>query len=222
MARSTDRGGETAERGDSRTAPGSDAAPQDDDPGGAARAALAGRPLVLVGLMGVGKTTIGRQVAGTLGLPFTDADEEIERVSRMTVSELFEQYGEAEFRALERRVIERLLDGAPIVLATGGGAFMNPDTRAAMRERAVSLWLRAELDVLVERTARRNTRPLLRTGNPRDILARLMRERHPVYAEADLTVDSTRDRQGVIAGRVIHALAAMARADGRVETGVDA
>ena len=184
---------------------------------GAAREALGTRPLVLVGLMGVGKTTIGRQVATMLGLPFTDADEEIERVSRMTVSELFEQYGEDEFRALERRVIERLLDGVPIVLATGGGAFMNAETRGAVRDRATSLWLRAELDVLVERTARRNTRPLLRTGDPREILDRLMRERHPVYAEADLTVESTRDRQAVIAARVIEALAARAEAGTGVE-----
>ena len=179
----------------------------------AARDGLGGRPLVLVGLMGVGKTTIGRQVASLLRLPFVDADEEIERVSRMSVSELFEQYGEEEFRGLERRVIERLLSGDPMVLATGGGAFMNADTRAAMRERATSLWLRAELDVLVERTARRNTRPLLRTGDPRVILDRLMRERHPVYSEADLTVESTRDRQGVIAARVIEALAARASVD---------
>ena len=173
----------------------------------AAREALGGRPLVLVGLMGAGKTTVGRQVAGLLDRPFVDADEEIERASTMSVSELFESYGEPEFRALERRVIERLMGDGPIVLATGGGAFMNAGTRALIGGSAVSVWLRAELDVLVERTAKRNHRPLLRTGNPRAILARLMDERHPTYALANLAVESTRQRREVVASRLVHAVA---------------
>ena len=173
----------------------------------AARAALAGRPLVLVGLMGAGKTTVGRQVAQLLGLSFVDADEAIEEASRMSVADLFENYGEPEFRALERRVIERLMGEGPSVLATGGGAFMDGATRALIGTSALSVWLRADLDVLVERTAKRNHRPLLRTGDPRAILARLMEERHPTYARADLSVESTRQRREVVASRVVHAVA---------------
>ena len=174
----------------------------------AALNALGGRPLVLVGLMGVGKTTVGRQLAQQLGLSFVDADEEIERVSRMSVAELFEQFGEPEFRALERRVIERLLrEGGAMVLATGGGAFMNDETRAALLEGATTVWLRATLDVLVARTARRSHRPLLRTGNPREILARLIEERHPTYASAHLTIDSTGEPREHVASRVVHAIA---------------
>ena len=172
-----------------------------------ARTVLGERPLVLVGLMGVGKTTVGRQVAQLLDRSFVDADEEIEAASRMSVADLFERYGEAEFRSLERRVIDRLVRDGPIVLATGGGAFMNDETRAAIAEGAFTVWLRAELDVLVERTGKRDTRPLLRGGDPRQILARLMDERHPVYAEADVEVESTRQRREVVASRVVHAVA---------------
>ena len=178
-----------------------------------ARKALDEHPLVLVGLMGVGKTTVGRQVALQLDLPFVDADEEIEAVSRMSVAELFEQFGEGEFRALERRVIERLLrEGGAMVLATGGGAFMNDETRAAVLEGATTVWLRATLDVLVERTSRRSHRPLLRTGDPREILGRLIEERHPIYAEAHATIDSTGERRETVASRVVHALAERASA----------
>ena len=176
----------------------------------AARSRLDGRPLALVGLMGVGKTTVGRQIANLLGLPFTDADEEIERVSRMSVADLFAEFGEGEFRSLERRVLERLVgEAGPHVLATGGGAFVQADTRAVLRGGAVTVWLRAPLDVLVERTGKRNHRPLLRTGDPRAILARLIEERHPHYAEAEIVIDSTGERREAVAARVVHALAAV-------------
>ena len=178
----------------------------------AARAALGHRPLVLVGLMGVGKTTVGRQVAQLLDRPFVDADEAIEEASRMSVADLFERYGEVEFRSLERRVIDRLLREGGTVLATGGGAFVQDETRAAIAEGALTVWLRADLDVLVERTGKKDTRPLLRQGDPREILARLMDERHPVYATADVEVESTRQRREVVASRVVHAVARAGRA----------
>ncbi len=148
------------------------------------------RTLVLVGLMGAGKTAIGRRIAVRLGLGFLDADREIERAAGCTIAEIFRHYGEPAFRDVERRVIGRLLGRPPHVLATGGGAFMDPATRRLIAERAISVWLRADLDVLVQRTARRGHRPLLQQGEPRDVLARLKGERDPVYAEADLVVDS--------------------------------
>lgn len=148
------------------------------------------RSLVFVGLMGVGKTAVGRRVAGRLGLPFVDGDKAIEEAADMSVSDIFATYGEAEFRDLERRVMARLLEDGLQVIATGGGAYINAETRGLIADRGISVWLRADLDTLVERTTRRDTRPLLRNGNPKDILARLMKERDPVYAEADLIVDS--------------------------------
>ncbi|MDH3475016.1 MAG: shikimate kinase [Rhodospirillales bacterium] len=148
------------------------------------------RSIVLVGLMGAGKSCIGRRLATRLGLPFVDADSEIEAAAGCSIEEIFECHGEAAFRDGERRVIARLLDEAPRVLATGGGAFMDPQTRATIRARSVSVWLRAELDLLVKRTARRNNRPLLKHGDAREILGKLMTERDPVYAEADIVVDS--------------------------------
>ena len=176
----------------------------------AAKRNLGDRSLVLVGLMGAGKTTVGRTVAQMLSMPFVDADDEIEEVSRMSIADLFDRFGEDEFRSLERRVIARLLEEGPHVLATGGGAFMNGDTREQILSTARTVWLRAELGVLVERTGRRNHRPLLRQGDPKTILARLIDERHPVYAEADLTVESTRERREAVAARVIEQLAAAA------------
>ena len=149
------------------------------------------RTIALVGLMGVGKTTVGRRVAKALGLRFVDADAEIEAAAGRTVADIFAERGEAEFRSGERRVIARLLEGPPVVLATGGGAFLNPETRALIRERALSIWLRADLDVLVKRVNRRDTRPLLRGRDPRQVLERLMQERYPIYAEADLTVETS-------------------------------
>ncbi len=147
------------------------------------------RSVVLVGLMGAGKTTVGRRLAARLGMPFRDADAEVERAAGITVAELFARYGEAEFRRGEQGVIRRLLSGPSIVLATGGGAFMDAATRATIRRQAVSVWLRCPLDVLERRVSGRHHRPLLREGRPRDVLSALMARRHPIYAEADLVVD---------------------------------
>lgn len=148
------------------------------------------RPVVLIGLMGAGKTSVGTRLAEMLGAPFRDSDAEIERAANLSVPEIFARYGEAHFRDGERKVIRRLLAEGPQVLATGGGAFMNPQTRALIAEKAVSVWLRADLDLLVHRTAGRTHRPLLNRGDPRAILAGLMAERYPVYALADVAVDS--------------------------------
>jgi shikimate kinase len=156
-------------------------------PPGAARRR---RTIALVGLMGVGKSTVGRRLAAVLHMPFKDADQEIERAAGCTVGELFTNRGEAEFRDGERRVIARLLEEPPHVLATGGGAFMNAETRALMKQKAITVWLKADLEVLVERTGRKNTRPLLRDKDPRDVLGRLMAERDPFYAEADITIEA--------------------------------
>lgn len=149
------------------------------------------RTVALVGLMGAGKSAIGRRLAARLELPFIDADDEIERAAGCTISEFFERFGEPEFRNGERRVISRLLDGPPHVLSTGGGAYIDNETRALMKEKALTVWLRADLDVLHDRVKKRTHRPLLQQGNPRDILARLIEHRYPIYAEADLVVDST-------------------------------
>ena len=146
--------------------------------------------IVLVGLMGAGKSAIGRRLASRLGMPFVDADTEIERAAGCSISDIFELHGEAAFRDGERRVIARLLARPAHVLATGGGAFMDAGTRAAIRESGISVWLRADLDLLVSRVSRRSNRPLLAGGDPRTILQRLMDERHPTYAEADVVVDS--------------------------------
>ncbi len=164
------------------------------------------KTVALVGMMGAGKTSIGKRLAARLGLPFVDADEEIERAAGCTVSEFFERYGEAEFRAGERRVIARLLEDPPRVLSTGGGAYMDPETRALLREKALTVWLRADLDVLYDRVKRRTHRPLLRQGDPREILAGLMAQRYPVYAEADLVVDSTAQPVDVTTEQVVEAL----------------
>ena len=149
---------------------------------------LGARTIALVGLMGVGKSTIGRRLAQALELPFRDADQEIEQAAGRTISDIFAERGEAEFRAGERRVIGRLLQEEPHVLATGGGAFMDPQTRALLKEKAVTVWLKADLDVLVRRVGRKNTRPLLVGKDPRVVLQELMDRRYPVYAEADVTI----------------------------------
>ena len=146
--------------------------------------------IILVGLMGAGKSAIGRRLASRLGMSFVDADDEIERAAGCSISDIFELHGEAAFRDGERRVIARLLARPPHVLATGGGAFMDPETRATIRECGISVWLRVDLDLLVSRVSRRNDRPLLAGGDPRAILRRLMDERHPIYAEADVVVES--------------------------------
>ena len=177
------------------------------------RAALGNRNLVFVGLMGAGKSAIGRMVAQDLGLSFVDSDHEIERVSRMTITELFAAYGEAEFRALETRVIERLLQAGPRVVSTGGGAFINPNTRQRIKESGVSVWLKADLDVLWNRVSRREGRPLLKTADPKGTLRALMDDRYPIYAEADLTVISRDVRKEVIVKDVLATIAGLANKD---------
>ena len=189
------------------------APPQHEMPAGSdAGAAVpgSGRSVVLVGLMGAGKTTVGRRLASRLGIPFRDADTEVERAAGITISELFARYGEAEFRRGEQGVIRRLLSGPPIVLATGGGAFMDPLTRAAIRDAATSVWLRCPLDVLVRRVSGRQHRPLLDGARPREVLAALMERRQPVYAEADLTVDCGSDGPDHTTAKVLEALDAHA------------
>ncbi len=171
-----------------------------------AQRVLGGRSLVLVGLMGAGKSSVGRRLAARLGLPFRDADAEIERAAGCTIAELFARYGERAFREGERRVISRLLAQGPFVIATGGGAWMDPATRAAVRQHGVALWLRARLAVLVRRVASRHSRPLLAGGDPAEILQALMAQRHPVYAEADLVVESGDDALEVTVTRVLEAL----------------
>ena len=170
------------------------------------------RPIVLVGLMGAGKTTVGARIASALGRRFVDSDSEIEAAAKMSVPEIFEHYGETEFRALERRVVARLLSEAPAVIATGGGAFIDPDTRALMKEQAITVWLKADLDVLMRRVGRRGGRPLLEVEDPRAVMERLMAERYPVYAEADITVESVDGPHDATVKRVIEALEA--RPDG--------
>ncbi len=165
------------------------------------------RSVVLVGLMGAGKSVIGRRLAARLGLPFRDSDAEIETASGRSIPELFEAFGEPYFRAGERRVILRLLEGPPVVLATGGGAFMDPATREATRRAATSIWLRAPLPVLLRRVALRRNRPLLAGGNPAEVLQRLMAQRHPIYAEADIIVDCNDDTPDGTTRRVADALA---------------
>jgi len=167
---------------------------------------LAGRPLVLVGMMGAGKTTVGRRLAAKLARQFLDSDEEIEKAAQMTIPEIFEQRGEPEFRAGENRVIARVLKEQGVVLATGGGAFVNVETRALMKAEAVTVWLKAEVDILFERVSRRSNRPLLKTANPRATLEKLIEDRYPIYAEADVTVVSRDVPQDVVAGDVIEAV----------------
>jgi shikimate kinase len=181
-----------------------------DCPGGEnSRAAVTplARSIVLVGLMGAGKSCIGRRLAQKLDVPFTDADAEIEQAAGLTIAEIFAKYGEAHFRDGERRVMARLLQGPPGILSPGGGAFMDADTRNLIKRRGVSIWLRADLDTLVARTKGRTHRPLLNNGDPRETLAEMMRVRYPVYAEADVVVDTGTDNPNVTSCRVVDALA---------------
>ncbi|KRB62637.1 shikimate kinase [Rhizobium sp. Root708] len=171
-----------------------------------ARAALGSRNLILVGLMGAGKSSVGRIVAQQLGIPFVDSDAEIEKVSRMSITELFAAYGEEEFRALETRVMKRLLKNGPRVVSTGGGAFINDRTRKHIKKGGVSIWLKAELEVLWERVNKRDTRPLLKTENPRQTLENLMNARYPIYELADLTVLSRDVRKELMADEVLKAV----------------
>lgn len=171
-----------------------------------ARAALGSRNLILVGLMGAGKSSVGRITAQQLGIPFIDSDAEIERVSRMSITELFAAYGEEEFRALEGRVMKRLLKGGPRVVSTGGGAFINDRTRKHIKRGGLSVWLKADIDVLWERVNKRDTRPLLKTENPKQTLENLMNARYPVYELADLTVISRDVRKELMAEEVLKAV----------------
>lgn len=170
-----------------------------------AQAALRGEgTIVLVGLMGVGKTTVGKALAAELNMPFRDADAQIEEAAGKSINEIFVQHGEQEFRRGERRVIGRLLvDEPPHVLATGGGAFADPETRALIKERAISVWLKADIESLVKRVSRKNTRPLLRNGDPHEILTRLHNERAPFYAQADVHAESS---NGAVADTVMRVL----------------
>ncbi|MBL8567369.1 MAG: shikimate kinase [Hyphomicrobiaceae bacterium] len=172
---------------------------------------LQNRSLVMVGLMGCGKSAVGKRLAAKLSIPFVDADEEIERVAGMTITDIFAKYGEPHFRDREAKVIARLLTQGSQVLATGGGAFMSPDTRAAVRQNGLSIWLKAELPVLMRRVSKRSTRPLLRTDDPEAVMRRLMAERYPVYAEADITIESRDVAHDVIVDEIIAALLASGR-----------
>jgi len=165
------------------------------------------KPLILVGLMGAGKSAVGRRVAARLGVPFIDADTEIEKAAGCSIADIFTREGEEGFRAGERRVVARLLDTEPVhVLATGGGAFMDPDTRALITDKGISLWLRADLEVLFERVSRRSHRPLLKTADPKGTLAALMEKRYPVYAEVDIVVDSGEGPIGPMVDKVLAAV----------------
>ena len=170
---------------------------------------VSNRSVVLVGLMGAGKSAIGRRLALRLDLPFVDADHEIETAAGCTIEDYFSRFGEAEFRKGERKVIERLLRGPVKVLATGGGSFMNPKTRTAIRASGISVWLRADLDTLVKRVKRRNNRPLLKRGDQRKILERLMQERYPIYALADIVVDSGDGPHEIVVEDIVKRLAAV-------------
>ncbi|MCA1368025.1 shikimate kinase [Ensifer aridi] len=172
-----------------------------------AKRALGKRNLVFIGLMGAGKSAIGRLTAQALGIPFIDSDHEIERVSRMTISDLFATYGEEEFRALEARVLKRLLRSGPRVVSTGGGAYINERSRRQIKKGGLTIWLNAELDVLWERVNKRDTRPLLKTENPKQTLENLMRARYPIYAEADLTVLSRDVKKEMMVEEVLAAIA---------------
>lgn len=166
-------------------------------------------PVVLVGLMGAGKSTIGRRLASTLGVAFIDSDTEIVEAAGCSISDIFEGYGESIFRDLEQRVMLRLMTGVPCVVATGGGAFIQPAIRDAIADNAVSVWLKADLPVLLERVSRRDNRPLLRTGDKSEILQKLIDERYPIYAQADITVDSNHGSHESVVENIIAELKKM-------------
>src|ERR1700710_1477034 len=172
------------------------------------------RTVALVGMMGAGKTSIGKRLAARLEVPFRDADHEIEEAAGLTVSEIFEKFGEPYFRDGERRVIARLLGDPPHVLATGGGAYMDDTTRAAMRTGAFTIWLNAPVEVLLGRVRKRETRPLLKDGNMRETLERLLSERRPVYAEADMKLESADEPHGAAVEKIVAALDAAGLWDG--------
>jgi shikimate kinase len=166
------------------------------------------RPIVLIGMMGAGKTTVGRRLAARLGRHFVDSDEEVEKAAGMSIEDIFAAHGEADFRAGEVKVIARLLKESGMVLGTGGGAFMNADTRALIKQSAVSVWIKADFDLLFQRVSRRSNRPLLKTANPRETLQKLIDARYPTYAEADITITSRDVPQDQVASEVIDAIVA--------------
>ena len=172
------------------------------------------KTLVLVGMMGAGKTSVGRRLASVLGVPFRDADVEIETAAGCTINDIFERFGEPAFRSGERKVIARLLSDPPHVLAAGGGAFVDAETRERIKVKAVSVWLRAPLDLLIQRVMRKDTRPLLRNTDSRATLERLLREREPIYAQADIIVESDEGPHDVVVKRIIAALDGQATAAG--------
>ena len=167
---------------------------------------LDGRPIVLVGMMGAGKTTVGRRLANRLGRHFIDSDEEVEKAAGMSIEEIFKLRGEPDFRAGEVKVIARLLKERDLVLGTGGGAFINAETRALVKAASASVWIKADFDLLFQRVSRRSNRPLLKTANPRETLRNLMDVRYPIYAEADVTVVTRDVPQDQVASDVIDAL----------------
>ena len=182
------------------------AAPQKDAHRDELTALLGGRPIVLVGMMGAGKTTVGRRLATRLGRHFVDSDEEVEKAAGMTIEDIFAAHGEADFRAGEVRVIARLLKDHDLVLGTGGGAFINTETRALVKQAAISVWIKADFELLFARVQRRSNRPLLKTANPRQTLMDLIDKRYPIYAEADVTVVSRDVPHDQVADEVIDAL----------------
>ncbi|HKX91751.1 MAG TPA: shikimate kinase [Sphingomicrobium sp.] len=177
-------------------------------------AKLLDRPVVLVGLMGVGKSTVGRRLARRLGLPFVDSDSAIEDASGYSAAEVFERYGEQDFRDGERRLVARLIDGEVRVIATGGGAYVDPRTRKLLNERAITVWLDAPVNVLAERTGRRDTRPLLRNGDRKDTLEKLSEERRPAYREAHIHVKSGTGAHRDVVEEIVRALAGYLSARG--------
>ena len=164
------------------------------------------RTVTLVGLMGAGKSTVGRRLAQAMGRDFYDSDDEIEKAAGLPISEIFALHGEAEFRRGEQKVLARLLSGPPHVLATGGGAYLNPDTRALLRQQAVTVWLAADLDTLWKRVSKRSHRPLLRTDNPRQVLSDLFESRKPIYDLADIKVNSIEGPHGKTVSAILDAL----------------
>lgn len=186
--------------------PANDAARKSEEANSVANA-LGNRSIVLVGLMGAGKTTVGRRLASRLDLSFVDADTEIEKAAGSSIADIFKEFGEAHFRDGEQRVIHRLLSEGPQVLATGGGAFMNPKTREATKEFGISVWLKADLDVLMKRVSRRSHRPLLQNDDPEAVMKRLIDERYPIYATADLSIDSKEGPHDAVVDEIVHALA---------------
>ena len=180
---------------------------------------LGARSLVMVGLMGCGKSSIGRRLATRLDIPFVDADDEIERAAQKSIPEIFADHGETSFRDGERRVIKRLLQNGPQVLATGGGAYMNAETRAAVRSAGIAIWLRAELPVLMRRVMKRDNRPLLKVSDPEAVMRGLMEARYPVYAEADLVVESRDTPHETIVDEIVARLRDSPLLDGPADDG---